>query len=116
MAAEHLPSPLAAAPERYARLLPARPEPLKAAVAAEGGAELAASLDAVEGVVRRCETAADAPLVLYVSKMVAVPAAALPRCAASCALPGALQAQAAAAAVWQAADWSSHWSCEATWG
>lgn len=79
MAAEHLPSPLAAAPERYARLLPPRPEQLKAAAAAEGGAELAASLDAVEGAVRRCDTAADAPLVLYVSKMVAVPAAALPR-------------------------------------
>lgn len=117
MAAEHLPSPLAAAPERYARLLPARPEPLKAAVAAEGGAELAASLDAVEGVVRRCETAADAPLVLYVSKMVAVPAAALPRCAASCTpgwgpckrtprlpLCGELQVGAAAGIVMQPAD------------
>ena len=51
MAAEHLPSPLAAAPERYARLLPPRPEQLKAAAAAEGGAGLAASLDAVEGAV-----------------------------------------------------------------
>ncbi|PRW32859.1 ribosomal S5 Elongation factor G III V family [Chlorella sorokiniana] len=79
MAAEHLPSPIAAAPERYARLLPPRPEQLKAAAAEEGGAELAASLDAVEGAVRQCDTATDAPLVLYVSKMVAVPAAALPR-------------------------------------
>lgn len=79
MAAEHLPSPLSAAPERYARLLPPRPEQLKAAAAEEGGAVLASSLDAVEGAVRRCDTEADAPLVLYVSKMVAVPAAALPR-------------------------------------
>jgi hypothetical protein len=42
-------------------------------------AELAASLDACEAAVRGCAAAADAPLVLYVSKMVAVPAAALPR-------------------------------------
>lgn len=76
MAAEHLPSPLAAAPERYARLLPPRGEALKGA---ELGAELAASLDATEEAVRRCAAAPDAPLVLYVSKMVAVPASALPR-------------------------------------
>lgn len=129
MAAEHLPSPLAAAPERFSRLLPPRLEQLKvggcwacwaalwlcteaiwlqrcsAAVSTSStrspavclltrcvylpcppqvdggqlGAELAAGLDASEGAVRRCEAGADAPLVLYVSKMVAVPAAALPR-------------------------------------
>lgn len=32
MAAQHLPSPLAAAPERYSRLLPPRSEQLKASV------------------------------------------------------------------------------------
>lgn len=42
-------------------------------------AELQGSLDACEAGVRACNTSPDAPLVLYVSKMVAVPANALPR-------------------------------------
>lgn len=42
-------------------------------------AELQQSLDACEAAVRACSAGPDAPLVLYVSKMVAVPANALPR-------------------------------------
>lgn len=80
MAAEHLPSPAAAAPERFARLLPPRERAVKgAALSRERAAELAASLDAVEAAVRGCDPSPDAPMVLYVSKMVAVPANALPR-------------------------------------
>lgn len=78
MAAEHLPSPTAAAPERFSRLLPPREQHVKALTMP---AELAAGLDAVEAAVRGCDPSPDAPLVLYVSKMVAVPASALPRCA-----------------------------------
>lgn len=78
MAAGHLPSPLAAASERMARLLPPRVTQLKTADVA---AELAASLDATDAAVRECDSSPDSPLVLYVSKMVAVPASALPRCA-----------------------------------
>jgi len=44
--------------------------------------ELSASLDRTEAAVRTCDASGEAPLVLYVSKMVAVPAAALPRCVA----------------------------------
>lgn len=76
MAVEHLPSPAAAAPERFSRLLPPRAEHLKGA---EISAELQGSLDATEAAVRGCTTAGEAPLVVYVSKMVAVPASALPR-------------------------------------
>lgn len=78
MAAEHLPSPTAAAPERFSRLLPPREQHVKAV---DMPAELAAGLDAAEAAVRGCDPSPDAPLVLYVSKMVAVPANALPRCA-----------------------------------
>lgn len=78
MAAEHLPSPLAAAPERLPRLLPPRREALKGL---EPSPELAAALDASEAALGACDGSPDAPTVLYVSKMVAVPASALPRCA-----------------------------------
>ena len=76
MAVEHLPSPAAAAPERVSRLLPPRAEHLKLS---ELSPELQGSLDATEASVWGCSTAEDAPLVVYVSKMVAVPASALPR-------------------------------------
>ncbi|KAL4448964.1 hypothetical protein ABPG77_007681 [Micractinium sp. CCAP 211/92] len=77
MAAEHLPSPVDAAPERFSRLLPPRQEQLK--IQSGLSAELQGSLDACEAGVKACNTSPDAPLVLYVSKMVAVPANALPR-------------------------------------
>lgn len=77
MAAEHLPSPLDAAPERCARLLPPRAEALRGA---DLPPALVESLDASEAAVKSCSADPQGPLVLYVSKMVAVPAAALPRC------------------------------------
>lgn len=76
MAAEHLPSPKAAAPERLPRLLPPRGAGLQGREAAP---ELEAALEAAEGALRACSTDPQAPCVVYVSKMVAVPANALPR-------------------------------------
>jgi hypothetical protein len=65
-----------AAPERVPRLLPPRSEALR-------GVPLPApaqrQLAAMEAAVGRCDLSPDAPLVVYVSKMVAVPASALPR-------------------------------------
>lgn len=61
---------------RVPRLLPAREEAL-------GRVPLpppaAAALAAMEAAVACCDTSPTAPLVVYVSKMVAVPASALPR-------------------------------------
>lgn len=59
-------------------LLPSLPLP-PAQVQSGLSAELRDSLDACEAGVRACSTSPEAPLVLYVSKMVAVPANALPR-------------------------------------
>ena len=65
-----------AAPERVPRLLPPRSEALR-------GLPLPApaqrQLAAMEAAVGCCDLSPDAPLVVYVSKMVAVPASALPR-------------------------------------
>ena len=77
MAAQHLPSPAAAAPLRVHRLLPPRKDALKGL---EETREVRAALDAVEAAVASCDASEDAPAVVYVSKMVAVPASALPRC------------------------------------
>lgn len=77
MAVEHLPSPVVAAPERLPRLLPPRREALKGLPESPA---LRASLDAGEAALRACSADSEAPVVLYVSKMVAIPASALPRC------------------------------------
>ncbi|GAB4820198.1 hypothetical protein N2152v2_007244 [Parachlorella kessleri] len=76
MAAEHLPSPVAAAPDRLPRLLPPRTLALKGHEVTQ---QLAQLLEATEAALRRCSADPEAPCVVYVSKMVAVPANALPR-------------------------------------
>lgn len=75
MAAEHLPSPRSAR-DRVPRLLPPRKDALRGF---EESPELAAALDAMELAVSTCDSSESAPTVIYVSKMVAVPASALPR-------------------------------------
>lgn len=76
MAADKLPSPVAAAPLRVSRLLPPRADALKGFEESE---QLRAALDEVEAAVASCSAEESAPTVVYVSKMVAVPANALPR-------------------------------------
>ena len=76
MASKHLPSPVESAPERFSRLLPPRREALKGL---EESRELREELDEVERAVRECDAGETAPTLVYVSKMVAVPASALPR-------------------------------------
>ncbi len=76
MAQQCLPSPAAAAPERVARLLPSRKDALKGF---EETPELAEALNTIENAVSSCDASENAPTVLYISKMVAVPASALPR-------------------------------------
>jgi len=76
MAKECLPSPAQAAPERVIRLLPPREDALKGF---EETAQLAEALGKVEKAVSSCDASDNAPTVLYISKMVAVPASALPR-------------------------------------
>ncbi len=67
----------AAAPERLPRLLPPRQAHLR------GGGDppegLAANLQRTDDALAACSTAPDAPVVVYISKMVAVPTIALPR-------------------------------------
>ncbi len=65
-----------AAPERVPRLLPPRSEALRGAPLPP---DVQARLHAMEAAVGTCDTSPGAPLVVYVSKMVAVPASALPR-------------------------------------
>lgn len=86
----HLPpfSAQAAAPERLPRLLPPREAHLKGA---QLGAGVQAELDRTEAALAACDSSPDAPLVVYVSKMVAVPAAALPRCRPSVSYPRIFQ-------------------------
>lgn len=76
MAADHLPSPRAAAPDRLPRLLP--PQGLALGGHAADPA-LQQALAKAEAALRACSTDPEAPCVVYVSKMVAVPAGALPR-------------------------------------
>lgn len=71
--AERLPSPDAAAPRRAARLLPPRALALRGAAPDEA---TRAALDAEEASMSHCD--AGAKPVVYVSKMVSVPAASLP--------------------------------------
>ena len=66
----------AAAPERLPHLLPPRQTHLRGANLPDG---LVADLDRVEAALAACDTSVDAPVVVYISKMVAVPAIALPR-------------------------------------
>ena len=47
------------------------------------------SIDEIQAAVQSCATSSDAPLMVYVSKMVAVPAAALPRQPGGAAVGGA---------------------------
>lgn len=58
------------------RLLPPRSEALRGAPLPP---DVQARLHAMEAAVGACDTSPGAPLVVYVSKMVAVPASALPR-------------------------------------
>ncbi|KAA6422007.1 MAG: Ribosomal S5 Elongation factor G III V family [Trebouxia sp. A1-2] len=76
MAVEHLPDPASAAPGRLARLLPPQQLHLKGVQLPK---DLQQALDSAEHGVESCNTSPEAPCVVYVSKMVAVPAAALPR-------------------------------------
>ena len=73
---QHLPSPVAAAKLRLPRLLPARSTALKGL---EPTKELSKSLDEVETALYTCDTRSEAPLIAYISKMIAVPSLALPR-------------------------------------
>ena len=65
-----------AAPERLPRLLPPQSAALRGAPLPP---DVAVRLAAVEAGVGSCDSGPGAPLVVYVSKMVAVPACALPR-------------------------------------
>lgn len=75
MAFQHLPSPVSAAPERLSRLLP----PRTAALKGMKSTDVEKDLDVIEAAVGSCDVSRKAPMVVYVSKMVAVPAIALPR-------------------------------------
>ena len=68
----------AAAPERLPRLLPPRQAHLRGS-GAEPPEGLAAELERTDAALAACSTAPDAPVVVYISKMVAVPTIALPR-------------------------------------
>ncbi|KAK9824164.1 hypothetical protein WJX72_008216 [[Myrmecia] bisecta] len=76
MAVEMLPNPGQAAPERLPRLLPPQEAHLKGLELPE---DVQKGLDTVHHAMQICARTLDAPLVVYVSKMVAVPALALPR-------------------------------------
>lgn len=65
----------AASQERLSRLLPLQPASLEGSAAPE----VAAGVQAQREGMSQCSIAADAPVVLYVAKMIAVPAGALPR-------------------------------------
>lgn len=86
MALEHLPSPVASARDRLQRLLPSRSVALKGLPQSP---ELSQSLDKIENALSECNTTADAPTVVYISKMVAVPVAAIPRLPGEPSLGGA---------------------------
>lgn len=73
MGVTYLPNPKQAAPNRISRYLPKSLGDLKS------NDDLAASLASIETAIRCCDTRDSAPLVLYVSKMVSVPATSLPR-------------------------------------
>lgn len=77
MVTEQLPSPPAAAPERLARLLPAQPD-LSELPPADAG-RVRAMVRRVNASVGCCGSGDDAPVVVYVSKMISVPATTLPR-------------------------------------
>eukprot|EP00873_Tetraselmis_striata_P038957 jgi/Tetstr1/459221/TSEL_000031.t1 len=77
MVTEQLPSPPAAAPERLARLLPAQPD-LSELPPADAG-RVRAMVRRVSASVGCCGSGDDAPVVVYVSKMISVPATTLPR-------------------------------------
>lgn len=68
--------PQEAAPVRLPRLLPPRAAALKGRAPSP---QLEAALDASEAALAACSADPSAPAVVYVSKMVAVPASALPR-------------------------------------
>ena len=68
----------AAAPDRLPRLLPQRQvHPLRSGADLPAG--LTAGLQRTDDALAACSTAPDAPVVVYISKMVAVPTIALPR-------------------------------------
>ncbi|CAL8464184.1 g3719 [Coccomyxa elongata] len=77
MAAEQLPSPLEAAPERVPHLLSL--DALEAAGAPRLPADKQRGLSETKAAMTACSTNTSAPLVIYVSKMIAVPASTLPR-------------------------------------
>jgi len=94
MAASHLPSPLAAAPTRVPGLLAGRVDSRDGAAAAQrqGQAGLlppgtAAAVAAVEAAAAACDASPGAPLLGYIGKMFAVPAASIPPRAGAAAAP-----------------------------
>ncbi|KAK9794308.1 hypothetical protein WJX73_002877 [Symbiochloris irregularis] len=78
MVAQHLPDPAAAIPDRMERLMPSRAAQLQ-----HSGAGLSPQalqdLERIESGMQACTSAADAPTVVCISKMVAVPQGALPQ-------------------------------------
>ena len=72
MGVSFLPSPKAAAPKRIGRFLPT----IKSDVASD---ELKESLENIEASISCCDMSVEAPVIIYVSKMVSVPSTSLPR-------------------------------------
>lgn len=92
MAVQHMPSPAEAAPIRIPRLMgsttPAACTAAAEALAAQLPADAAAVLRRTEASLLSCSTADDAPVVVYVSKMVSVPVSLLPRAPGEALPPG----------------------------
>ena len=79
MAARHLPHPAAAAPVRMPHLLGTAPGLLPPQLAQSLGPQAAAELCRNEAAIASSAADEQAPFLVYVSKMVAVPMALLPR-------------------------------------
>jgi len=79
MAVVHMPSPPAAAPTRVPRLLGGKPGEVPRELAAALPEDALVALRAAEAAVACSDSDPGAPLVVYVSKMVAVPFSSLPR-------------------------------------
>lgn len=77
MAVEHLPSPSSASSRRLKRLMPPTSELPDDAVAAQ-------MTRSTRDAVGLCACAPDAPVVVFVSKMISVPGSSLPRCQHPC--------------------------------
>jgi hypothetical protein len=79
MAVSCLPSPPAASPRRIPRLLGTAPSDLPPSLVSELSSETLSQLQAGEAALAASDPNPEAPLVVYVSKMIAVPPALVPR-------------------------------------